>query len=439
MVTPSNFRNQFLLTILNRRIMLNQLNEIGTTFQNASLEEAIQKLQELKERRRDFVIPVQNMRMNYAGEIEVSGVMAKENSELAGLGVTMTPEVLKLNSNEVANRHIAGRFNIPYKYWDKCLSELPCVAMYNLNGWIAKEVEDKGNDKARRMLVRTYMNEAGGTEGTLRALLSDKYLMYDNLNVLAVALKAVKEANDNHGLNIQVDKCDLSEKKMYVRFVCPSIEQEAPDALQNYVDPNNGENGGLGISNGIVTGFVLSNSEVGMGSLSISPRVTVLACRNGMIWKEEGFRRMHLGAKMSEGEMIWKDDTKAANIVVVEKQLRDMIEKYVNPEFLGERVADIEDMAARKLENPVECCKNMCQAIGMSEGEMDGIFEQFVKQRDTSSVFSVAQAITGHAHYVNPERREELEVAATGLMNLVDKCDVAKVIKVAKKKRAVTI
>lgn len=398
--------------------MLNQLNQISTTFENATLEEAIRNLQNLKARRRDFVVPVQSMKMTDGVQVLIDGIGdTKFGSD--GSHVVIKP-------NDVAHRQIANRFKIPAQYWRRMVSDHPELAAKNFNGWINREVAVKGENKSRRMLVRSYMNMPGGNMGTFRALLSDKYLVYDNLDILAVALKAVKSANDQHGLNISVDKCDLTDTKMFVRFTCKDIEQQAPSALTNYRDPDNGANGGLGISNGIITGFVLSNSEVGQGSLTIAPRAIVLACKNGMIWHDEGFKRMHLGAKLSEGEAVWKEDTKRANVILVEKQLRDMIEKYVSPDFLAQRVADIEEMAARQLTHPVECCKNMCEAIGMNESERDNVFEYFVKQGDTSSVFSVAQAMTSFAHTCNPDRRFQIEKEATGLLNIANKCDIAK-------------
>ena len=398
--------------------MLNQLNQISTTFENATLEEAIGNLQNLKKRRRDFVVPVQSLKMTDAGKVLIHDIAdAQFGSD--GSYVIIKP-------NDVAHRQIANRFKIPATYWRRMVADHPELAAKNFNGWINHELFTKGEEKTRRMLVRSYMETPGGNMGTFRALLSDKYLVYDNLDVLAVALKAVKSANDQHGLNITVDKCDLTEEKMFVRFTCKDIEQQAPSALKDYRDPDGGANGGLGISNGIITGFVLSNSEVGQGSLTIAPRAVVLACKNGMIWKDEAFKRTHLGAKMSEGEAIWKEDTKRANVVLVEKQLRDMIEKYVNPDFLAQRVADIEEMAARKLNHPVEACKNMCDAIGITESERDNVFEYFVKQGDASSVFSVAQAMTSYAHTCKADRRFQIEKEATGLLSIANKCDIAK-------------
>lgn len=404
--------------------MLNKLSEITTTFSNASLEEAINTLQDLKSRRRDFVVPVQSMKMTDAGQVLVEGIRTVQAQELSVPGVSFQKEYILVTPNDIANRQIANRFNIPSRYWKRMLDEHPELMAKNFNGWIQKEVATKGEAKSRRMLIRSYMNDQGGSVGIFRALLSDKYLVYDSLDVLAVALKAVKAANDLHGLNIGVDKCDLSDSKLYVRFTCKDIEQEAPTALRSYRDPNNGDHGGLGISNGIITGFVLSNSEVGQGSLSIAPRVKILACSNGMVWDDEGFKRMHLGGKLSEGEAVWKQDTKAANVLLIEKQLRDMIDKYVSPDFLSQRVKDIEEMAARKLEHPVECCRNMCEAIGMNESEANAVFEQFIKQGDVSSVFSVAQAVTSYAHDCDPDRRFQLEKEATGLLKVANKCDV---------------
>jgi hypothetical protein len=287
-------------------------------------------------------------------------------------------------------------------------------------------VREKGGEKSRRMLLRCTMNEIGGSVGMLRAVLSDRFLVYDNLDVLGLALKAVKKFNDERGLNIEVDKLDLSDERMYVRFIVPGIEMEARNALKNYVDPDGGKNGGLGVSNGIVTGFVLSNSEVGMGSLMVAPRLKILACANGMVWNEEAFKRVHLGGKMEEGEKVWSDETKRANINLIESQLSDMIEKYCSEDFLGEKVSEIIEMSERELNYPVEAVKNIGGSIGLNEDELDGVLNYFVSQKSGNNVFGIAQALTTQAHHSSPERRMELETAATGLMELIDGCDVKK-------------
>lgn len=373
---------------------------LQTTFQNTKLEQAYNELTKLKERRLDIILPIENSMFTDEGQVWVKG-----------------SESLFL-PNDHANMQIAAKMGIPQAYWTRLQKDVPALAAKNYNGLVMHELETK-KEKARKVMIRGYKNDDG--TATMRALLSDKYLAIDNLSILACALEVISKMQQETGIEIRVDRCDLSETNMYVRFYCPTIEEQAPEALKNYKDPANGEFGGLGSDNGIVTGFVLRNSEVGAGKFLIAPYVTILACRNGMVFKDEAYEKTHLGGKMDEG--IYKDDTHEANMNLIKLQIRDNIERYVNADFLGQRVADIKEMAARKINNPAEVIQNVGKEIGLKESEIEQVFLQFIGQGSASTAFDVAQAMTGAARYMEPETQFTLQVQAANILKLVEKAD----------------
>ncbi len=45
----------------------------------------------------------------------------------------------------------------------------------------------------------------------------------------------------------------------------------------------------------VIAGFVISNSEVGLGSLRVEPLVFRFVCKNGMICKDYAQKRYHVG------------------------------------------------------------------------------------------------------------------------------------------------
>ena len=389
---------------------MTRINDLATTFENASLEQAIEKLQELKDRRRDIILPIDSIRMNDSGRLVVSDV------HVGGLlePVVATP-------NEIASRHISSRLDIPWKYWQRMSETMPELAAQNFNAWAQYEAIDKG-DKRRRFFLRTYMDEPGGHIGTARALLSNKYLPVDNLSLVAMTLRTAEQITRERGVRIIVDRCDLSETKMYLRFRSPDIANDGPSILRQYRDPNNGSTGGFGGGQGIVSGFVITNSEVGYGSLSISPVAIIGACNNGLIWKDESYDRRHLGAKMEEG--IYQDDTRQANVELILKQIRDHLLHFLSEEYLGQRINDIQAMADRKISHPVQFIQNVGQEISLSDTEVDGILDHFMRQGTAGSVFDAAQAMTSFAQVgVSADRRYDLEHMATDLLRYADKCD----------------
>ena len=46
----------------------------------------------------------------------------------------------------------------------------------------------------------------------------------------------------------------------------------------------------------VFAGWVLSNSETGCGAFTITPRLVVHVCRNGMTITKDALRAVHLGA-----------------------------------------------------------------------------------------------------------------------------------------------
>jgi len=363
-------------------------------FENETLSGAVEKMRDLRQRQVDVVAPIHSLKMLPTGEVILEGV---ENVPGGNLMFTRS---------EVADEQIAAKLKIPRKYWERMVQQRPTLAAENFNHWIQQELETKGEEKTRRVFLRSYLQEAGGNMGKLRAMLSDRYMPIDTLSMLAAAVKACAEAQER-GVKLVVDRCDLSEKGFYARFVAPDIRTEAREALMNFEDPNGGAFGGVGRDYGVTTGFILRNSELGHGQAEILPLCYIRACNNNMIWRNEGFQRKHLGAKMEEA--YYQKDTLEANMDTVLKQIRDNVNHFLSPDYLGKFVKEIEEMAAIRISEPKAFFAGMGREMRLSDSEQEGIFDAFLKSGSTRTVFDAAQAVTSYAHHVNPDRRFELE------------------------------
>jgi hypothetical protein len=124
------------------------------------------------------------------------------------------------------------------------------------------------------------------SEGIARAVLSERYRFVDNLDVLLAVLDSIRKA----GADVQVGRCDLTERRMYVQIASNSVAARAQALLRDYVSPFTGA---LGADNPLV--FVLSNSETGHGSFSITPRLIAQVCSNGYTITRDAMREVHLG------------------------------------------------------------------------------------------------------------------------------------------------
>ena len=144
----------------------------------------------------------------------------------------------------IAQRSIAWRLSIPFNYLQKCPPELQAEQM---NHWIKHE-------KREQLFVRFDGEE-------VRAIFTPKYKPCDNFEVLA------RLDEMGYGPDTQV-QCHHDAE-----FMLLSI----PDGRRHF--KINGDKMTPGIS--------ISNSEVGLASLSVSAFILVLRCTNGLLAKTE--------------------------------------------------------------------------------------------------------------------------------------------------------
>jgi len=158
-----------------------------------------------------------------------------ETVNIAGVSFPLRP---------VAQQSIANRLGIPIQYLRKCP---PDVQQFNLNYWIEKE-------KNEELFFRFDHEE-------VRAVFTPRYIPTDNLEVLE-RLRTL-----DYPLNTEV-QVSLDNEFMSLSIL---------DGRQTF--QFDGERMTPGIS--------VSNSEVGLASLSIAAFMLRLVCTNGMISKTE--------------------------------------------------------------------------------------------------------------------------------------------------------
>jgi len=159
----------------------------------------------------------------------------------------------------LAQQSIANRLGIPIQYLRKCPEDIQAL---NLNHWIKHE-------KNEELFFRFDGNK-------VRAIFTPRYIPTDNIEVL----KKLESLNYAADTRVQ---CNLDNE-----FMSLSI----PDNKQTF--QFYGEKMTPGIS--------VSNSEVGLASLSIAAFMLRLVCTNGMISKTEvSASYRHVSAKILTG------------------------------------------------------------------------------------------------------------------------------------------
>lgn len=382
-----------------------------------TLVELVEKLKNEQLLKRDLVVPSSCLRFEN-GHLIISNVSAnpKMDELLNSTGVTFSSDnltTLSLSPIGSFHRQVAGRFDIPYTYYERMLSESNISLLdANVNHWLSTA--------NKNYLVRCFAGQ-DGEKGVVRALLGDRYRILDNLDVLMAALDAVKQS----GVNIKIESADITDTKMYVRFIAPDVVQDSPELLKRYRVPKSGNTG----DNGIHAGFVLTNSETGHGSSYIAPRLVVSACTNGMIMKQDSMNKVHLGSKMEEGAFVWSEETKQKNIELIIAQVKDAVARYTSNDYLGEAIGKLEENGSRKLEHPIDAIANVSKDLAFSEQKQKDILSFFMESADNTA-FGLAQAVTFYAHdKADADDQFEMESVAVDIVSNIERYDRPVVVK----------
>ena len=374
---------------------------------NGDLQTLVQKLEEQAFIKTDLIVSSNNIQMNDEGKIIVSSKQDKELQKLLkGIKLTTKKELI-VEPFLTAHQQLQERLDMPAKYYNKMLNGHLPLLKENVNYWL-KRVD-------KNYMLRLFENKSENT-GYLRAVLSDRFFTLDNWDVVMATLDAIKAT----GVNLEIESCDITEQRMYVKFVAPDVRVNAPKLLQDYRLPD----GTLPKNPSICTGFIIRNSEVGFGKFYIAPRITILACRNGMIREEDGVGRTHLGEKQEENSVIqWSIETKNAHIGLVQKQIGDAVKAFCSKDYLKKVVAEYENKGSKQLAHPIEAVTGMARHYGLGEEKKNELLNYFMKSGNTT-VFNAVQALTYAAHEeASADTQYDYEVASVKALDIIPQYD----------------
>ena len=299
--------------------------------------------------------------------------------------------------SELANEQCAQKLGIPIGYYRTMKNGAPELLEQNINGWLNRKTSTK-------YLLRTFNYPQEDTDNICRAMLSNRYNILDNYDVLLTALKAIKDM----GVNVEIREAKVTEQRMYLYIVCPEIEIQAEELLKGYLD--NQDTKGRG--NGIISGLCISNSEVGMGTFEVSPRAQILRCLNGMIDRKSAVKRVHLGAKMDTSVINWSEGTKSKNYELIMEMTKDAVKTFLSKDYLGNMVNRLQAAKGMEVQHPTGLIEHLAKDMGIvSEEQKASILNYFIKDGDHTGL-GVVHAITRSAQNQDADTRYDMESMA---------------------------
>jgi hypothetical protein len=273
------------------------------------------------------------------------------------------------------HQQIASRLDIPKRYYDRMLSESPWLLADNVNHWFDHKTETR--------MLRTM-------DGRARAFLSDRYRPLDNADLATAVLPALAEQE------LKIVSCEVTDTKLYIKAVSPRVQGE------------------VNLGDVVQAGVVISNSEVGLGSLLIQGLLYRLACLNGMIRNDANMRKFHTGSRHSAGEdgvrAFLSDEAIKASDTAVWLQVRDLTKAALEQSHFNRYLEELREAAGQRIEGSVGKVVELTQKhLGLTGEEGDSVLKHLIEGGDLSR-WGLANAVTRTAQDVGSyDRATELE------------------------------
>jgi len=280
----------------------------------------------------------------------------------------------------LAHRQIASHTKIPADYYDRMQSQAPKLLVDSVNTWFSAQ--------PTKRMIRTL-------GGDIRAFLSNSYQRIENEEIAEVALPVLMDLP-----GVQITSCEVTERRLYIHAVVPTVQGEVKrgDVVQ--------------------AGVLITNSEVGLGSVSVSGLAWRLVCLNGMKTTDT-YRRNHVGRRVEDNEDLWADDTKKADDRAVLLKVRDMVRNVVDETNFRKQLSKWQGLTEGKIEgDPAKAVEVLAKKVGATEGEKGGILRSLIEGGDLSR-WGIVNAITHQAHSVpSYDRAVEFETMGGKLVDL---------------------
>ena len=313
-----------------------------------SLQEVMLELDRQNKAKKDYIGSAQALRLYEDGQTFEIGSMGKAR---------------QFGTTRLFHRQVASALGIPAKYYDLMQSRKPELLAQNVNAWFG--------DRENSYMIRTMDYGAGRMA---RALLSDRYRRIDNMEI-ASAVLPLFAGSDQY----EVVSSEVTENRLYLKIVNRRMEMAVVpgDIVQ--------------------AGVMISNSEVGLGSVSVLPLVYRLVCTNGMVVNDMGERKNHVGraAKAVDDSFhIYSDETMEAEDKAFLLKLRDVTLAAIEESRFAQVVGRLKEAAGIPITGKVtEVVELTARAYGINSDEQDSVLQHLIAGGDLSQ-YGLSNAIT---------------------------------------------
>ncbi|MFJ4649667.1 hypothetical protein ACIP5Y_00170 [Nocardia sp. NPDC088792] len=407
---------------------------LDTYARHLSLQDLVPLLQEQQAAKVDVVASASAIRARN-GMIELFGVTPVVDER----GVTAVDGVYRPTS--AADGQIADKLGIPVRYLRR-LRERARWDLYdgNVNGWLHGPTDTElPEPDDRSFLLRLFTPPVPGQAGVLRAVVSDRYGIIDNLDVLTAVLEGIHAA----GADTEIRACDLTDSTMHAKVYSPQMSGLAPRFLANYrsafanpdleaerrrvageldrwrpIAAREGKGYAPGAEPVVFAGIRFSNDETGHHAVRLTPELVVQVCGNGLTIPMFAHTHRHVGERLETGTVSWSQDTLRKKLAVITAETRDRVAEWLSPEFFAARIDELEEAAGAPVTQPDKTMEVLAKRLGFSETERAGILTHFIAGGQLTAA-GIANAVTSYSQTIpDSDRANTLDDLAYQAMTL---------------------
>lgn len=315
-----------------------------------SLNEVIAELNRQSRAKKDYIGPAASFHLQEDGRtFEINHAVSKAQ-EVFG-------------TTQLFHRQVASALGIPAKYYDLMAAQKPELLAENVNAWFA--------DREASYMIRSMDYGSGQVA---RALLSERYRRIDNMEIAAAVLPLFAGQEQ-----YEVVSCEVTENRLYLKIVNHRLEMAVVPG--DYVQ----------------AGVVISNSEVGLGSVSVQPLVYRLVCTNGMVVNDMGERKNHVGRAaraLEDSFTIYSDETIEAEDKAFLLKLRDVTTAAIEEVRFAQVVGKLRQAVGVPITGKVTDVVQLTgKTFDLNQNEQDGILNYLISGGDLSQ-YGLSNAIT---------------------------------------------
>lgn len=320
-----------------------------------NLMDVLVELTNQNKMKRDFVAPAAQLRLLNDGQTFEMG------------------DAESFSTTPLFHRQLGSALGIPAKYYDLMKDVKPELLANNVNAWLG----ERSNN---------YMIRAMGD--TARAILSERYRRRDNLEIANAVLPLFT------GGGYHVESCEVTEHRMYIKIINRRLEMEVTkgDVVQ--------------------AGVVISNSEVGLGAVSVQPLVYRLACTNGMVVCDMGQRKNHVGRQnqLMEDFSLYSDETMEAEDKAFLLKLKDVTLAAIEENRFSMVVDRLRATTGMKITGDIQKVVELSSSsFGLSNDEQNSVLRYLIEGGDLS-LYGLSNAVTRTSQDIESyDRATELE------------------------------